>query len=136
MILKFSTPEAKSFIQEIAALCLLISQVNRFNRLNLILSNDCLSHQTRLRILLNDLCVFFSAGNKLTEQSLQLFLSSLTSQGDGGLQRLSVNVSIPTLFLCHSFFLQCYCCGKISCPMQKESRRPRSQVSIIIYLSK
>ncbi|KAA0710142.1 Leucine-rich repeat-containing protein 71 [Triplophysa tibetana] len=31
------------------------------------------------------------SGNKLTEQSLQLFLSSLTSQGDGGLQRLTLN---------------------------------------------
>ncbi|KAI7799040.1 leucine-rich repeat-containing protein 71 [Triplophysa rosa] len=31
------------------------------------------------------------SGNKLTVQSLKLFLSSLTSQGDGGLQRLSLN---------------------------------------------
>ncbi len=50
--------------------------------------------------------VFFSdtAGNKLTEQSLKVFLSSLEGQGEGGLLRLSLNVSIIILFL---IFLKC-----------------------------
>lgn len=96
-ILKFNTSEAKSFIRETAASLILISQVNRFNRLNFVLWNYVLLHQTSLIILL--ISVFLSAGNKLTEQSLKLFLSSLENQGDGGLQRLSLNVSIITLFI-------------------------------------
>lgn len=44
--------------------------------------------------------VFFSdnSGNKLTEQSLKLFLSSLEGQGESGLLRLSLKVSLLALF--------------------------------------
>lgn len=52
--------------------------------------------------------VLFSdnAGNKLTEQSLKAFLSSLEGQGEGGLLRLSLNVSIIILFLENLSFLK------------------------------